>query len=51
MIEADLTGLLEGRFLLLVAGLSSHRNVSEGALESLAVSLPTEEGTASLSYL
>ena len=51
MIQTDLTGLLEGSFLLLIAGLSSHRNVSEGALESLAVPLPTEQGTASLAYL
>ena len=50
-VQTDLTGLLEGRFLLLIASLSSHRNVSEGALESLAVSLPAEQSTASLSYL
>ena len=44
----DLTGLLEGRLLLLVSGLSTDLNVSEGTLEALAVSLPTEQGTASL---
>ena len=45
----DLTGLLEGRLLLLVSScLSAHLNVSEGTLEALAVSLPTEEGTTSL---
>ena len=51
IIQTEPTRLLEGRFLLLVAGLSSHRNVSEGALEALAVSLPAEQSTASLSYL
>ncbi len=49
ILLTDLTELLEGRLLLLVSSrLSADLNVREGTLEALAVSLPTEEGTASL---